>query len=107
VLTAVLFASVAILASAVWLLRGMRARAAKRKHATGPGTSLASAIPVRSFEQIDEAVRARRCHCGERLRLRGEGARHEGTQRYRIARLACDECEEDSVLYFDVSEVLH
>ena len=105
--TAILFAIVVLVASGAWLLRGVRARRARRRHASGPGTSLESAIPVRSFEQIDDAVRMRRCHCGERLRLRGEGGRQGGTQRYRVVRLACDECEEDSLLYFDVSEVLH
>ncbi len=106
-LTALLFASVALLASAVWLVRGWRVRAARRRHATGPGSSLDSAIPVRSFEQIDVAVAARRCHCGTRLRTSGEGARQDGERRYRVARLACDECEEVSELYFDVSEILH
>jgi len=105
--TAILFAAVVVIASAVWVRRRLRARAVRRRHATGPGTSLESAIPVRSFEDIDAAVRERRCHCGDRLRLVGEGARQAGAHRYRVARLACDECEESSTLYFEVSAVLH
>jgi hypothetical protein len=62
---------------------------------------------VRSFDEIDRAIAARRCHCGERLRATGEGARDAGTHRYRFARLACDACEEERVLYFDVTNVLH
>ena len=103
---AIVFALVVLVASVVWVKRRLDVRAARRRHATGPGTAVASAIPARSYADIDDTVRVRRCHCGPRLRLSGEGARDEGTRRYRIARLACDECEETSVLYFDVTEAL-
>ena len=65
------------------------------------------AIPVRSFDEIDAAVSARRCACGRRLRTTGEGARQVGAQRLRLTRLACDDCEEETVLFFDVSELVH
>ena len=103
---AVFFALVVIVASSVWVTRGLRARGARNRHATGPGTSPDSALRARSYDDIDSTVRTRRCHCGTRLRLSGEGAREEGARRYRIARLACDECEESLVLWFDVTEVL-
>ena len=83
---AVFFALVVLVTSGVWLTRGLRARAARSRHATGPGTSIASALRARSYEDIDGAVRTRRCHCGTRLRLSGEGAREEGARRYRVAR---------------------
>jgi hypothetical protein len=105
--TALLFASVALLAASVWLWRGARARAVRRRLREGPGTAIERAIPVRSFEEIDQAVARRRCHCGDRLRPTGEGTRQDGDRRYRFARLVCDECEEASVLYFDVSEIRH
>ena len=62
------------------------------------------AIPVRSFDEIDRIVAARRCGCGRPLRSTGEGARQLGAQRFRLTRLACDDCEEETVIYFDRSE---
>jgi hypothetical protein len=101
------FAAVVLVAAGVWLARGARARAARRRWREGPGTSPERAIPVRSYDEIDAAVAARRCACGERLRPTGEGTRQAGERRYRFVRLACDECEEAAALYFDVSEVAH
>lgn len=106
-MTGLFFASVVLIAAAVWLRRRMRARAARRRALSGPGSSLDAAIPVRSFAEIDEEIAAQRCECGTRLRPIGEGARQAGECRYRFARLACAECEEETVLYFDVSAVLH
>ena len=106
-MTGLLFAVVALLAAGVWIARRLRARAARRHLVTGPGTSPEQAIPVRSFAEIDDAIAARTCHCGARLRMTGEGGRQVGMERYRFTRLACDECEEESVLYFDVNEVRH
>jgi hypothetical protein len=105
--TGLLFASVVLIAAATWIARGASRRAARRRAQEGPGTSADAAIAVRAFDDIDRAVAARRCHCGASLRTCGEGSRQEGTRRLRFARLACDECEEISTLYFDVSEVLH
>jgi len=101
------FASVVLVAALTWIVRGGLARRARARVRTGPGSSLETAILIRSFEQIDAAVRDRRCHCGERLRQTGEGAREVGGRRYRLARLACDECEEVTAVYFDVTDVLH
>ena len=106
-MTGLVFAAIIVVAAGMWIARGVRARAARARSRSGPGSSLETAIAVRSFDEIDAAVRARRCHCGARLRTTGEGARQAGDHRYRFARLACDECEEETVLYFDVSDVLH
>jgi len=106
-MTGLLFASIVLIAAGVWLARGVRARAARAHSRSGPGSSLETAIAVRSFDEIDTTVRTRRCHCGGRLRATGEGARQAGDHRYRFVRLACDECEEETVLYFNVSDVLH
>ena len=103
----IIFAMVVLIAASVWVARRVRARRARARVRSGPGGSLESAIVVRSFDAIDAGVRERRCPCGDRLRQTGEGAREQGGRRYRFARLACDECEEVTVVYFDVTEVLH
>jgi hypothetical protein len=105
--TGLLFAAVAVVAAAVWIQRGMTARRHHRQVREGPGTSPAQAIPVRSFDDIDRVVAEHRCHCGLTLSLRGEDARQDGNRPLRVARLACDECEEMFTLFFDLSEVRH
>jgi hypothetical protein len=104
---AVLFACLVVIASGLWLARRWRARAARTRMRSGPGGSLATAIPVRSFETIDTTIAARRCVCGSRLETSGEGARQLDDRRYRMTRVVCAECEEEMVLYFDVTDVLH
>ncbi|TMA79066.1 MAG: hypothetical protein E6J72_12305 [Deltaproteobacteria bacterium] len=102
-----LFAVVVLLAATVWVVRGWRTRGRRRLAATGPGSTMERAIPVRSFDEIDRIVAARRCGCGRPLRSTGEGARQLGAQRFRLTRLACDDCEEETVIYFDVTELVH
>lgn len=102
----VVFALVVLLAAGVWVGRGIARRHARRAAATGPGSGVDLAIHVRSFADIDDETARRRCTCGERLRATGEGAREVPPRRYRFARLACDECEEETVLWFDVTEAL-
>jgi hypothetical protein len=106
-MTGVLFAAIVLVAAGVWVARGVRARAARARSRSGPGSSLETAIPIRSFEDIDAMVTTRRCHCGRRVRPTGEGTREAGARRYRFARLACDECEEETMLHFDVTDLLH
>jgi len=102
-----LFAIVVLLAATVWVARGWRARSRRRLAASGPGSSMEQAIAVRSFDDIDRVVATRRCACGRPLRATGEGTRERGPQRFRLTRLACDDCEEETVLFFDVSELVH
>jgi len=106
-MSGLIFTTVVIVAAATWIVRGMRARAVRTRARSGPGTSLAQAIPVRTFDQIDHTLARRHCHCGADLRVTGEGSRTDTDRRYRLARLVCDECEDEIVLYFDVSEALH
>ena len=101
------FALVVLLAATMWVTRGWRARGRRRLAASGPGSTIERAIPVRSFDDIDRIVAARRCACGRQLRSTGEGARQRGPQRFRLTRLACDDCEEETVLFFDVTELVH
>lgn len=102
-----LFALVVLLAATTWMVRRRRARTRRRRMTTGPGSSIERAIAVRSFDDIDAVVAARHCACGERLRSTGEGARQAGMHRFRFTRLACDECEEETVLFFDVTDLVH
>ena len=102
-----LFALVVLIAAITWIARRWQARARRRASSVGPGSSAERAIPVRSFDEIDSTVAARRCACGRRLRTTGEGARQVGAQRLRLTRLACDDCEEETVVFFDVSELVH
>ena len=101
------FALVVLLAATTWVVRRWRARGRRRTLARGPGSSTDCAIPVRSFEEIDRVVGAQRCTCGRPLRSTGEGARHVGGRRFRFARLACDDCEEEHLVFFDVSVLVH
>ena len=102
-----IFALVVLVAATTWVARRWKARGRRRTLDAGPGSSIERAIPVRSFEEIDCAVAARRCACGQPLRSTGEGARQSGLRRFRFARLACDECEEEHVVFFDVSDLVH
>ena len=62
---------------------------------------------VRSFEQIDEEVRRRRCHCGGRYQTLGESSLGEPPLMLRAVRLECRFCEEIVRLYFDLSGLYH
>jgi hypothetical protein len=105
--TGLLFAVVVLIAATVWVVRGLRTRQAQARTRRGPGTSLADALPVGSFEDIDRAVAARRCHCGSRVHTIGEGTRAAGDRRFRYTRLECDACEDEQLLFFDVTTIFH
>jgi hypothetical protein len=105
--TGLLFASIVLLTAAVWVTRGLKRRRARAGQRTGPGTSIEHAVPVSSFDAIDEVMAARRCHCGAGVHPVGEGTREIGDRRFRYARLECDACEEEQLLFFDVTTVLH
>ena len=83
--------------------RWQRARAARRR----PGASIHRPVAVSGFDQIDAAVRGRTCWCGGLLVLAGETSRAWGERRFRIARLVCNACERDELMYFDVTAVFH
>ncbi len=107
-MTGLLFASVVLVVAAVWVMRGVRRRAAPgRASGADPARRSRSALPVRSFDAIDEAVAARRCHCGAGVHTVGEGTREIGERRFRYTRLECDACEDEQLLYFDVTTIFH
>jgi hypothetical protein len=107
VVTAFLFAVVVLVAATVWVMRGVRRRQARARTRSGPGTSLEDALPVTSFDDIDQAVAARRCHCGAGMHPAGEGTRAAGDRRFRYTRLECDACEDEQLLFFDVTTIFH
>jgi hypothetical protein len=106
-MTGLLFASVVLITAVVWVMRGMRRRQARADMRTGPGTSIEHAVPVRSFEDIDRTVATRRCHCGAGVHTIGEGTREAGDQRFRYTRLECDACEDEQLLFFNVTTIFH
>jgi hypothetical protein len=106
-MTGLLFAAVVLITAAVWVTRGLRTRRARAATRSGPGTSPAAALAVTSFDQIDRMVAARRCHCGAGVRPTGEGTREAGERRFRYVRLECDACEDEQMLFFDVTAIFH
>ena len=102
-----IFASVVLVAAVAWVWRGLQRRQARASVRRGRGTSLAEAITASSFDAIDDAVAARRCHCGAGVHVVGEGTREVDGRRFRYARIECDACEDEQLLYFDVTTIFH
>jgi hypothetical protein len=102
-----LLLAVAIAAAVVafWLRRRRRGRL--RVAARGrAGGSVANSIYIRSYAEIDEHLARLWCGCGGYLERRGEGTRETGGRRFRVARLACQECEEVMEVVFETTDVL-
>ncbi len=106
-MTGLLFGAVVLITAAVWVTRRLGMRRARAATRSGPGTSLAAAVPVASFDEIDRMVATRRCHCGAGVHPTGEGTREAGEQRFRYTRLECDACEDEQMLFFDVTAIFH
>jgi hypothetical protein len=86
---------------AVTMIRQWRAERAR------PGGSLASAIPIESYAEIDIAVRMQACSCGGRYVIRGEGPVAGATRPLRTTHLECRRCGRERVLYFDLTNLEH
>lgn len=71
-----------------------------------PGASQETAIYIRSFNEMDEHMRKRWCACGGFLEPVGEGTRERDGRRFRVARVACQECEESREVFFDTTDLL-
>lgn len=97
--------TVAVLAAVVALgvRRAERLREARRR----PGATIARAVVVSRFDEIDAVLAERACRCGSRMRLLGESSTTKGARRFRVARLRCTECEREERMYFDVTAVFH
>ncbi len=106
-MTVVLF-TLAIVAAVIAVGMKRRRRSQLRQAAAErPGASVDRAIFIRSYTEMEEHLSGRWCHCGGFLERRGEGSRDAGGRRYRVARLACQECEAVAEVYFDTTDVLH
>lgn len=107
-MVASLLMAVAIVAAVVTMARRRGRRSALRRAAQRrAGASPDRAIAVRSFQEIDDHLARRWCHCGGYLERTGEGTREIGGRRFRIARLRCQECEDSAEVFFDTTEVVH
>ena len=80
------------------LIRASRARL---------GASPESAIPIRSYTEMEDHLMGRWCHCGGFLERRGEGTHEVRNRRYRVANLCCQECEEIHRVFFDTTDMPH
>jgi hypothetical protein len=101
-LTAALLLALAFSARRLWLRRRL-ARLMSRL----PGGRPDSALSVGSFDEIDEQIRTRRCPCGGRYEVRGEGSRAVEASRLRVVRVECGTCENEASVYFDVTGLFH
>ena len=100
--------TLAIVAAVVSLgLRRLRRRRLRRAAASRAGSSPERAIHVRSYGEMDGHLAQRWCFCGGYLERTGEGTREIGGRRFRVARLACQECESVEEVFFDTTDVLH
>jgi hypothetical protein len=95
--------AVLVAVAAVGVRRWQRTRAARRR----PGATIHRPVAVRSFGEIDTALQGRACWCGGFFVPSGETSRAVGDRRFRVARLVCNQCERDELMYFDVTVVFH
>ena len=103
-----LLIGLAVIAAVLAVGRRRLDRARLRRAArTRAGTSPTNVIAVRSFADIDDELARRWCHCGGYLERTGEGSRQLGERRFRIARLACQECEAVDEVFFDTTDIVH
>lgn len=75
-----------------------------RELAQRPGASLARAIPVERFDEIEILLAGRQCACGHLQRFTGEGSQQLEERRFRVAHLTCPECGRDDRVFFDVTQ---
>jgi len=94
--------AVAAMARRRWLRTRLERLATAR-----PGSSAALAIPIAGFDEMDDHLRQRRCACGGYLERQGEGSRAIAGRSYRVARLACLDCERIDEVFFDTADLLH
>jgi hypothetical protein len=101
-LTLALLLALAFSARRLWLRRRLA-----RLLGSLPGGRANSALTVRSFDEIDDQIRARRCPCGGRYEVRGEGSRAVRASRLRVVHVECGTCENEASVYFDVTGLFH
>lgn len=105
-MTLLLLALVVMLAVAATGWRRLRRARLRRALAELPGGAPEHPIAIRSFAEMDQEVARRRCPCGSRFALAGEGSREIGEQRFRVAQLRCVACEEEIFVFFETTALL-
>lgn len=106
-MTGLLIAVVLVVAIAAVGTRRVRRRRLDRADATRAGSSTERPIYIRSFTEMDDHLSGMWCRCGGYLERLGEGTREMAGRRYRVARLACQECERVREVFFDATELVH
>jgi hypothetical protein len=100
-----LFLTLAIVA--VLVVVAVRLLQQRRAERSRPGGSLASAIPIEDYADIDVTVRMQSCPCGGRYAIRGEGPVAKTKRPLRTTHLECRRCNRERVLYFDLTALKH
>lgn len=101
-ITVALLLALAFSGRRLWLRRRFA-----RLLASVEGGAPHNAVRVDSFGDIDDEVRERRCPCGGRYEVHGEGSREHGGRRLRVLRVECSSCERRGEMFFDVTELFH
>ena len=104
--TLLLVAAIVAAVASVGIRRWRRTRL-RRAARTRAGSSPDIAIHIRSYGEMDDHLGRRWCVCGGYLERTGEGTREDGGRRFRVARLACQECETVDEVFFDTTYLLH
>jgi hypothetical protein len=107
VVQTLLLVAALVAAIAVTVARRLRRGRLRRAAASRPGATVARAIPIRSFAEIDAHLARRWCQCGGYLERTGEGSRETSGRRFRIARLRCQECDRLDEVFFETTELVH
>lgn len=102
-ITLILGIVVLVAVVAVGVRRFQKSQTGKRR----PGATIHRPVLVQRFDEIDMFINGRACWCGGTFFTNGETSRAIGERRFRIARLVCNECERDELVYFDVTAALH
>ena len=102
ILTIVLIVAVVVMTTRIWTRRRRRGAWAEQ-----PGRSAHNVLEVVRFDEMDETVRAERCHCGGRLSVVSEGSQTVDGQQLRVIRADCRDCDQDLYFFFKIRKVLH
>jgi len=107
VVLGLLIGTAVLVAVSVVGVRRVRRWRLDRADAERQGSSAERAIYIRSFTEMDDHLSGMWCRCGGYLTRLGEGSREEGGRRFRVARLACQECERECEVFFETTDLVH
>lgn len=96
-----------LLAVAALFWRRHTKRATRAHLRARPGWSLATALGVTRFDEIDAFLRGARCGCGHEWVVLGEDGRTVDFVALRVVRAECTRCEAPQDFFFRMNEVIH